>query len=149
MVVLSTPCVSPASKMPPPDKRRGGLACHLLLFVCEPGLYQRLAAKRGPGPREQEQDAPRANSRGGAAGEEPMRVDIQTNTTPIRAGDEVMIDFHPIWTDVGTLYYSVHLPFDGGRSFPRTIASNVSVFAGRTPWTVDVIGNGLLVQGRT
>jgi len=30
-----------------------------------------------------------------------MRVDIQTNTTPIRAGDEVMIDFHPIWTDQG------------------------------------------------
>ena len=36
-----------------------------------------------------------------------MRVDIQTNTTPIRAGDEVMIDFHPIWTDLGTVYYSV------------------------------------------
>ena len=77
-----------------------------------------------------------------------MRVDIQTNTTPIRAGDEVMIDFHPIWTDIGTLYYSVHLSFDGGRSFPRTIAASVSIFDGRYAWTVDVIGNGLIVQVR-
>lgn len=75
-----------------------------------------------------------------------MRVDIQTNTTPIRAGDGVMIDFHPIWTDFGTLYYSVHLSFDGGRSFPRTLASSVSIFDGRYPWTVDVIGTALVVQ---
>jgi hypothetical protein len=77
-----------------------------------------------------------------------MRVDIQTNTTPIIAGDEVTIDFHPIWRDFGTLYYSVHLSFDGGRSFPRTIAASVSAFDARCDWTVDVFGNGLIVQVR-
>jgi hypothetical protein len=75
-----------------------------------------------------------------------MRADIQTNTTPIRAGDLVTIDFHPLWTDFGTLYYSVHLSFDGGRSFPKTIAA--SVYGGSVDWVVDVIGNGLIVQVR-
>lgn len=75
-----------------------------------------------------------------------MRADVQTNTTPIRAGDVVTIDFHPIWTDFGTLYYSVHMSFDGGRSFPKTIAS--SVYGGSVDWTVDVIGTGLIVQVR-
>jgi hypothetical protein len=75
-----------------------------------------------------------------------LRVDIQTNTTPIRAGDEVMIDFHPNWTDLGTFYYSVHLSFDAGRSFTRTLASNVSIFTARFPWAVDAIGFGLVIR---
>jgi hypothetical protein len=77
---------------------------------------------------------------------DPMRVDVQTNVTPIVAGDEVMIDFHPTWRDVGIFFYSVHLSFDDGRTFPRTLAPNVSVFDARYPWTVDVIGQTLRVR---
>src|SRR5262245_1733002 len=75
-----------------------------------------------------------------------MRVDIQTNVTPIVAGDDVMIDFHPTWTDVGFFSYSVHLSFDDGRTFPRTIAKNVSVFDARYPWTVDAVGQMLRIR---
>jgi hypothetical protein len=72
-----------------------------------------------------------------------VRIAIETNTTPIRAGDDITIDFHPTWPDFGIVYYSVHLSFDGGQTFPRTLAAQL--FVPKFNWTVDAIGTGLRI----
>jgi hypothetical protein len=44
------------------------------------------------------------------------------------------------------VYYSVHLSFDFGQSFPRTLAAQV--IEPRYTWIVDAIGTGLMVLVR-
>ncbi len=70
-----------------------------------------------------------------------MRIEIQTNRTPIIAGDEIGIVIHPSGVDYLTMWYSLEL-----LAPPRTLAGVIGPFNPHYDWTVDAIGNGLVVK---
>jgi hypothetical protein len=77
-----------------------------------------------------------------------MKIDIRTNVTPITVGDDVTFAIlrEPPETLI-TLYYSVHLSFNGGGTFPRTLEPNLSAFAPEFHWDgIDAIGTNLRVR---
>jgi hypothetical protein len=67
-----------------------------------------------------------------------MRIEIQTNTTPIIVGDEIGIVIHPDGWDWTNMWYSLHLG-------PRTLAT-LSPFNPHYDWTVDAFGTAIVIR---
>jgi hypothetical protein len=68
-----------------------------------------------------------------------VRIEIQTNVTPITAGDEIGIVIHTDGWDWTNMWYSLHLG-------PRTLASAISPINPHFDWTVDAAGTAIVIR---